>query len=400
MFVRTISNRISMRYIPRNMSRRSFMQSCSSASNTPDFEGTSKRSNLLNDHLSTTISSGNDKIVEMPQVRSEKDLSLLENEIKRVNHLSVKFTDHNSKMTELPPNFGLNQSIAIEKDLERELNAIVNSFNASIEVAIGYGSGVFEQAGYTNDHTQEKPQIDMIFGVTDPLKFHTINLIQNPHHYSSMKYLGSSKISSFQELGAGIYFNPFTEIMGHQVKYGVVSMERLLRDLSQWDTFYLAGRLQKPVKFIKDNMSIKYWNQINLRNAATLAKHLTLKKRKQNSNKSTIDEFQFYKEIAGLSYLGDIRYTLGGENPNKITNIVTKNFDKFKYYYGPIWNEVVINGHHSLPQGFTYDNSIHQLRNRIAEYSILQTAKGVFTAGVTKSIKYAWNKKMKAWKQN
>ena len=400
MFLRNIPITITTRSLIRNETKRYFMKCYPYASNTSGFQGNNKSSNILDNHLSTTITSPNGKRIIMEKKAKKEDISIFEDQIKRVNDLSIKFSDHNAKIIELPPNFGSNQVIIVEKDLERELKGIVNSFDASIEVAIGYGSGVFEQVGYTSDQPQEKPQIDIIFGVVDPVKFHTTNLIQNPHHYSSMKYLGSGKISSFQELGAGIYFNPFTNIMGHQVKYGVVSMSRLLRDLSQWDTFYLAGRLQKPVKFLKDNMSIRYWNQINLRNAATLAKHLTLKKQKQKSNQSRIDEYQFFKEISGLSYLGDIRYTLGGENPNKITNIVTKNLEKFRYYYGPIWEDVVINGHHSLPQGFTYENSVHLLRNRIAEYSVIQTTKGIFTAGVTKSIKYAWNKKMKAWTQH
>lgn len=32
------------------------------------------------------------------------------------------------------------------------------------------------------------------------------------------------------------------------IKYGVVRMQDLARDVLTWDRFYLSGRLQKPVK--------------------------------------------------------------------------------------------------------------------------------------------------------
>lgn len=31
------------------------------------------------------------------------------------------------------------------------------------------------------------------------------------------------------------------------IKYGVISMDQLKRDLREWDSLYVAGRLQKPV---------------------------------------------------------------------------------------------------------------------------------------------------------
>ena len=366
-------------------------------------------SHYYSTRVRTDISSNNTEAVQtdQPQLKTplnttkkqtasrQDDLSVLEQGIKRTCEISLDFTDYKSHITSLPPNFGLNQNIAVDKDLENELQSIVNSFNAPIEFAMGYGSGVFAQAGYGKDKSQEKPQVDMIFGVRDPVAFHETNLKQNPHHYSGMKVLGSKWISSLQGLGAGIYFNPFVQINGHQVKYGVVEMSRVLRDLAQWDTFYLAGRLQKPVRLLRSNHDVIYWNQVNLRNAATLAKHLTLTK-----HNGTFDEFQFYREITALSYLGDIRYALGGENPNKIDNIVTKNFEKFQSYYAPVFEEVVVQGHHCLPAGFTYENSLHKLRTKIAESSAIQTAKGILTAGAAKSVKYAWSKKMKAWKSH
>lgn len=297
--------------------------------------------------------------------------------------------------TYLPDTFGLNQNIPIDPAIEQKLNLILSHFQAPIDFAFGYGSGVFKQNGYDDLKGSNKPQIDLIFGVKDPLKFHEINIRQNPDHYSSLRWYGPNVISFFQDIGAGIYFNPFVNIAGHEVKYGVVSLERIVQDLCTWDNFYVAGRLQKPVKILKENNIIKYWNQLNLKSAATLAKYLL---RSDKSMQHGLDEFKFYQKITGLSYIGDIRYTLGGENPNKVNNIVDKNFHNFQKYYGPIYEDVVFHNRDYLPLGYSLENCLKTLERHIQRTSILQTLKGVATAGATKSLKYAWNKKMKAWR--
>lgn len=327
-----------------------------------------------------------------PKQPIENDLVLLERGIKKSDELTSNFTDYLYKFNRLPADFGSNQLLTIDADLQRELRGIMSAFNAPVRYAFGYGSGVFQQSGYSKDDA--KPQIDLIFGVGHPAHFHSLNMRQNPQHYSSLRYFGSSFISKFQEVGAGVYFNPFAEINGHEVKYGVISMENLLKDLATWNTFYIAGRMQKPVKILRNDLRAQYWNQLNLKAAATLAKHLTLKK-----NNGKLDEFEFYKEIAGLSYVGDIRYDLGGEHPDKVSNIVTKNFQNFEHYYKPIYKDVVLNESHYLPQGFTLENDGGLLRSRIGKTSVLQTLKGIFTAGVTKSVKYAWAKKLKTFKK-
>lgn len=340
-----------------------------------------------------TIGSANDG-GECELKNKDDDLYLLEEGLRKTDERASQFTNYLYKINRLPPNYGSNQMIAIEQSLENELRSILGHFKSPIRYAFGYGSGVFRQAGYSK--SDEKPQIDMIFGVTHPDHFHSLNMRQNPHHYSSLRYFGSEFVSRFQEVGAGVYFNPFVNINGHDVKYGVVSIERLLRDLATWDSFYLAGRLQKPVKVLKNDLRVQYWNQLNLKAAATIAKHQLTKKYKGEP----FSEFEFYKEITSLSYLGDIRYKLGGENPKKIGNIVEKNLENFKLYYKPIYNDVMLNNSTYLPQNFTLDNATEQLTERISRGSTIQTAKGVVSAGLVKSIRYAWAKKLKAMKSN
>lgn len=319
----------------------------------------------------------------------DADLSSYLKRCNQANHLK-EFDGYN-----LPPEFGSNQNITIDSSIEQELHAIISHFQAPIDFAFGYGSGVFKQNGYEG---LVRPQIDLILGVEDPVKFHEINMRQNPKHYSSLRYCGPTALARCQDFGAGIYFNPFVNIAGYEVKYGVVSLDRVIKDLSTWDSFYLAGRLHKPVKILTENNAIKYWNQLNLKGAATIAKHLLRSNKNRQGKIEEFNEFNFYKKITGLSYLGDIRYTLGGENPNKVNNIINQNFHNFQLYYKPIYEDVVMNDNDYLPLGYDMKNCLKNLERNIRRTSILQTLKGVLTAGATKSVKYAWSKKMKVWR--
>ena len=100
----------------------------------------------------------------------------------------------------------------------------------------------------------------MIFIVDDTLAFHTKNLKQNYSHYS---YFATRLPPGFtdgvvQNAGSNIYFNPLIPLSSLQgihdlqtdlrrIKYGVISVNKALEDLTCWKTFALAGRLQKPI---------------------------------------------------------------------------------------------------------------------------------------------------------
>ncbi|KAK3846456.1 MAG: mitochondrial matrix Mmp37 [Linnemannia gamsii] len=169
--------------------------------------------------------------------------------------------------------------------------------------------------------------IDFIFGVSHPQHWHSLNLQANPHHYSGLGMLGSKAIAMTQErFGAGVYFNPFVEINGMMIKYGVVSIDTLCNDLLNWETMYLSGRLHKPVKILLDDPRTRLSNQVNLFNATRVAL-LSL------PAKFTSEEL--FTKIAGLSYLGDFRMSIG-ENPHKVQNIVKAQLSQFHRLYDPL----------------------------------------------------------------
>ncbi|CDS03294.1 hypothetical protein LRAMOSA00696 [Lichtheimia ramosa] len=338
------------------------------------------------------------------------------------------------------PDFGTNQYISINEELKQQLKSVVSQFHAPIRYAFAYGSGVFRQNGYD---TKKKPMLDFIFGVSHPGHWHALNMQQNPHHYSSVRMLGSSTVSMLQEkMGAGVYFNPYVEVNGMMIKYGVVSIDRLCKDLIDWETLYLAGRMHKPVKILRDDARVRLANQVNLTEAVRVAL-LTLPE--------NFSDEELFERIAGISYTGDFRMIVG-ENPNKVRNIVHAQMSHFhRLYFGllddspnvsalnngryqqnvnPRFRELMIrklpstlykklvdehklwalrNGV-SIPE----DNiELHQqiamspalnknmqssLQQIIAAPALTQTIKGVFTAGPVKTTRYALSKLIK-WQQ-
>ena len=332
-----------------------------------------------------------------------------------------------------------NQELSKEDEVsvnQEQLQGIVKSFTAPIDVSIGYGSGILPQDGYEQQEKQENTskQLDFIFVVENTTQFHKENVHQNPKHYSSKSL---SIIKQIQGKD-GIYFNPFVKVNEKLIKYGVVSKKSALLDLSEWHSLYFAGRLQKPVNFIIDNdPMMKFLNQYNLKNAMTIAIFLI--------NSPQFTERELYEQITKLSYLGDFRMYIGGENPNKAKNIVSKQFHHFKKLYEPILkhfihkNYLIILDNDSVNRTFKtnlnpnsrirlisclplkfrqqlygryYEKSIKEIvkddklamnltkiiSRTIIISSIKQGIRGFLTAGLWNSIKYAIAKQLKYWK--
>lgn len=254
------------------------------------------------------------------------------------------------KFSDLPyRHLGYNQHMIINEEFKRALGEMVKSFQAPIIYAFAYGSGVFPQSKLLGRAPSEellrsvhpKPDpaivraqgespkmIDFIFGVSHTQHWHSLNMRQNRHHYSAAASLGSGFVSRLQDrYGAGVYFNPYVVVNGTLIKYGVVNVDTLCRDLTEWDTLYLSGRLHKPVKIIRDNARVRLANQTNLLAAIRTALLMLPEE---------FTEHELYSLIAGISYLGDPRMRFPTENPRKVGNIVENNKIHFRNLYAPL----------------------------------------------------------------
>ncbi|BGP20541.1 hypothetical protein JCM10213_003805 [Rhodosporidiobolus nylandii] len=229
-----------------------------------------------------------------------------------------------TRIDELPKSFGKNQIIDVPAEVQKDLEDVLRQFNAPVRYAFAYGSGVFRQKGYSS---ADKPLLDFIFAVSHPSHWHAINMQQHPEHYSlPMRLLGSNAVSWMQEkgLGAEVWFNVDVDVNGKTVKYGVISVDALCRDMLDWETLYISGRTQKPVRILQDDARVRLANQVNLASALRTALLLL---------PESFTETELFEEIAGLSYRGDFRMRVG-ENPHKVRNIVAAQLPAFRGLYG------------------------------------------------------------------
>ncbi|KAF7365203.1 Kinesin-like protein [Mycena venus] len=206
--------------------------------------------------------------------------------------------------------FGRNQLLPVSNSTRALLESIVEQFDAPIRYAFAYGSGVFEQDGYPiKESAVDGPMLDFMFAVTHPAHFHSINMQQHPSHYTfHARVLGSDYVTKVQEFGPGVWFNAYIPMAGVTIKYGVTTVDNLCSDLLNWRSLYLAGRMHKPLRIIKDDARVRLTQQVNLTSA-------------------------LFERIAGISYLGDPRMMLPAENRGKVANIVRNQSPQFKELY-------------------------------------------------------------------
>lgn len=228
------------------------------------------------------------------------------------------------------------------------INRILSKFPQG-SFCFAYGSKVFPQVGYDNlrlsdanatktsaaaDDSKQKIKplmIDLLFTVENPFQWHEQNLRLNPSHYSSMRHMGSSFIARYQQsYAAKVYCNTLIPLENDEnlmVKYGCITTKDLLVDLFDWRDLYVAGRLHKPVKIIRDPINSKIQNALDLNLQSSLRASLLLLPKE-------FTELELFNTIASLSYNGDFRMIFG-ENKNKVQNIVKPQVHNFRKLYAP-----------------------------------------------------------------
>ena len=308
-----------------------------------------------------------------------------------------------------------------------------------LRLAFAYGSGVFQQQGHKD---MSKNMLDFVFVVDDPVEWHQQNMIQNYSHYSFLKLLGPEYLTRFQnQVGARIYFNTLVPCEGRIIKYGVIKTDSLINDLFDWETLYVSGRLHKPIQVVHREMDDTSELPVAMTTNLNSAVHTALLLLDE-----TFTEEQLYMTIAGLSYSGDFRMTVG-EDKNKVNNIVKPNLVQFRELYSSIlesedhltWNkssgtfeqslhsptqhhhlnllplmlQVCLVNHRNADgrmrdteevlRSFAHDGQCREVIRKcisgiVKQSSITQGAKGILTAGIFKSFRYSYNKLQKMWK--
>ncbi len=315
----------------------------------------------------------------------------------------------------------------------------------------------------TSNEASCSPMIDIILVVHDAQQFHEKNIAKHSSHYSfiASNFFWSISAASVQNVGPGVYFNPYSTIAGFEVrtnqaehscsiilhylfifhfflfskvKYGVITKEKLLTDLLNWDYLYISGRMHKPTVCIgQGDDEILHAQKLNIKSA--LAASLLLLNVNQECNGGRmIPASEIFSSIAHLSYAGDFRMTLGAEDKNKVKKLVQSpgQYKRWVELYNPplqnlrgrgildltertddntfmvrcdlqdvrIRRELVNDLPKALQQKFyssvdkkgsyvTREMLSSELVKIVSHSSRVQGIKGLFTAGISKSIKYS-----------
>lgn len=202
----------------------------------------------------------------------------------------------------------------------------LHRFPKECDLAFAYGSGVFQQDG----NVSKSNMTDFIIVVKNSEEWHAENLQLNPKDYSGvMSMLGPKVISEVQDkFGAKCYFNTLIPFEDGLIKYGVINRSHIIADLLDWESLYIGGRLQKPVRMIQDCSKFKDPElhmalRMNLKNALH-ASFLLLPEK--------FSDKMLYNTLCGLSYKGDFRMAVG-EDKNKVKKIAEGSYNELKQLY-------------------------------------------------------------------
>ncbi|KAI6653766.1 hypothetical protein LOD99_3270 [Oopsacas minuta] len=236
----------------------------------------------------------------------------------------------------------------------KQLLVLLKETFPATKLTLIYGSGAFAQSGRSKGK-----MLDILFAVDDPMKWHTENIITNPDHYSFARYLSTSNLYRIQRAAAGVYYNPFIKLQGLDslIKYGVISVASLKKDLEEWSTIYVSGRMHKPVLLMDICPELNTASSLNLSSAIRTALLML---------PETFNLKDLFRSITGISYKGDIRMGIA-EDSNKVDNIVTANYSAFKQLYDSklygTFNHCI---HINTDDDVIQDKSIHRTKLHIS----------------------------------
>ena len=289
--------------------------------------------------------------------------------------------------------------------MESAFSAAVSRIMPSTGVLVGYGSGVFSQGGDSGEHRL----VDLLALVSDKSAYFDYLRSQGLISKSSRCFarITNPEITYFADVGVDTR---------ERVKLGVIDLHGGLSRLRDWGgSFYIPGRFQKPIKVLHSSdpgrlNSFLAAQEVN--HCAALAAALLLL---PTDAREYFDLQVVYSSLINLSYQGDIRMGLA-ENPKKVQNILSGQFDDLQSIYRPYFEKTGIvraNAREfkcrkspselwmSLPANFRRkaiqavdprEALLTTLRSINRRESVYQALVGVGTTGVSKSAQYLFRK--------
>jgi hypothetical protein len=280
------------------------------------------------------------------------------------------------------------------------------------DLIVGYGSGIYPQDGSTRESFA---LLDLLVFCDDRMAF--------VEHMMKMGYISRASLLASRILNPEVAF--FTDLRtpsGVGFKVGVIESRRALSRLRNWqNSYYIPGRLQKPVKILYRSSESIYDSfqsslEVNLINGLRAAV-ISL----PHDHAEGFNLEQLFTGLVRLSYIGDIRIAFA-ENPHKVQNIVKAQSALLTEMYSPYFNAVGVTEvspgvfkstkeplelWKSLPPSFTQNSGrlsdprsslISRLSRINFRESSYQAFAGVGTSGVSNSLKYLVRKVSKRFR--
>lgn len=278
---------------------------------------------------------------------------------------------------------------------------IINS-KEGIIAAYGYGSSFFHQAGYNSKVVKS---MDFIFVVDDIKSWFKKDIELHPEDYTKNAKKKLLKLSKKKLKGCtNVIYNVIRD-REIKYKYGVIEKSDFIDNLTNWNSFYITGRMHKPVYTFKSTTELDNVIDLN-RQKAYIVSLLIL-------NKEKIKTTELFETLCSLSYKGDIRFII--ENPNKVSNIVKGSLDNLislysKYQYTTINKDNCIvdleklYNNESVKSLLNKEKTINektgikimkQIKHINFKESIKQPLKGLKVTGIKDSLSYVREKAKK-----
>jgi mitochondrial translocator assembly and maintenance protein 41 len=202
-------------------------------------------------------------------------------------------------------------------------------FQHQVTNVLAYGSGAFPQT--KDKQAFAANTLDLIVEVRAADVFHRELMRVSPSDYSGAVSIAGASLLNWT--GSSIFpmHSNHITLDGKPLKYSVIGQAPLREDLRTWKYLSFAGRLHKPVLPLRP-LSEGLGEDLSRNREIAVAVALLLFGGKGRS----LSHGDFFHKICEISYLGDVRFAAGAENPMKMHNIVNNNYLKFQEIYLPI----------------------------------------------------------------
>lgn len=279
---------------------------------------------------------------------------------------------------------------------------------------IGYGSGVIPQ---DKSNPNDKKELDLIVVVDDLQQWLDENMQMHPEEFTAatLKFFKKATLQQLEKGAPIVYFSKdcYKE---QYIKRGIISKEQFLSSCYNRTSSYVPFRMEKVTELIKCEDKQIYDALVYDHRITLMLGLLMLPKENHNL-------YDLITCICTMSFLGDFRMRIHCEDPNKIKNIVNKQFEYFchdyenvNYGYYTMKNdsEFVVNydkirkDFNILPGVIKFalknysinEDNVSSIKKELEEFFIdeairenfRQMVKGIKTTGVKKSFVYGLRK--------